>query len=480
MTSAAKNEFASNSSSMPDTTPTTKPRAQRLADGKNLRDAIPRSSHALWKPPVSRADIVAILEESNHDRLPNLIPLRFARMLQSPLAFLRGSAAVMAADLAVLPTTNIRVQVCGDCHLQNFGWFATPERNLIFDITDFDESRQAPWEWDVKRLVASVVLASRELQVPAPEEIQKQLGRATAKSYREHLAQFEAMSPLELWYMRLDAAELMKRSPDIGSKTRCQQIIDAASKRTIDQLLPKITHRDHNNQLQLKDHPPLISHPTQFEPLLKEIHGLIQQYRGTLSDERRVLLDRYQMVDVAYKVVGVGSVGLRCGIILMLDPDDAALVLQIKEARASVLEKFVGKSVRTHHGHRIVHGQRLMQAASDQFLGWANDSEGRGYYFRQLRDMKLSIDTSQMSTSDLEEYAQLCGWGLARAHAKAGDPSTISGYLGSGEAFDEALGEFGIAYADQSEIDFETLKAAAKSGRIPVASDPGLKKGSLD
>ncbi len=480
MTSAAKTEVDSNSSSIPDASQSNKPRSQRREDGKKLRDTVPRSSHAVWKPPVGRADIVAMLEESNQDRLPNLIPLRYARMLQSPLAFLRGSAAIMAADLAGLPSTNIRVQVCGDCHLQNFGWFATPERNLIFDITDFDESRRAPWEWDIKRLVASVVLASRELKNPASKSVQEQLGRATAKSYREHLALFETMTPLELWYVRLDATELMNRSTDIGSKNRCQQIIDAARKRTMDKLLPKITQRNDDDQLRLKDDPPLISHPTQFDPLSTEIHGLMQQYRGTLSDERRVLLDRYRMVDVAYKVVGVGSVGLRCGIVLMLDPDNSALVLQIKEARASVLEKFVGKSVRTHHGHRIVHGQRLMQAASDQFLGWANDSEGRSYYFRQLRDMKLSIGIDQMSTSDLEEYAQLCGWGLARAHAKAGDASMISGYLGSGESFDEALGEFGIAYADQSTIDHETLKAAAKSGRIPVAKDTGSKKGSFD
>ena len=469
----------SNPSIIPDATNSTKPRLQRREDGRRLRDVNPRSTHAVWKSPANRTDVVSILEESNQDRLPDLIPLRFARMLQSPLAFLRGSAAIMAADLAGLPTTNIRVQSCGDCHLQNFGWFATPERNLIFDITDFDESRRAPWEWDVKRLVTSVVLASRELQLPLSPPIQEELGRVTAKSYREHIAEFEAMSPLEMWYVRLDSTELMKRSPEIGSVTRCQQIVDAARQRTIEHLLPKITERV-NGKLQFKDRPPLISHPAQFDRLQTEIHAIIQQYRETLTDERRVLLDRYQMVDVAYKVVGVGSVGLRCGIILMLDPDEAPLVLQIKEARASVLEKFVGKSERTHDGHRIVHGQRLMQAASDQFLGWANDSAGRCYYFRQLRDMKLSIGIDQMSMADLRDYAQLCGWALARAHAKAGDASTISGYLGSGEAFDEALGQFGIAYADQSVIDFETLKAAAKSGRIPVATDPGLKKGSLD
>ena len=479
MSSVLDTSIVANPSSIPDTAHSAKSRSERHNDGKKLRDVIPRSSHAEWKPPFNRADVVSSLEESNQDRLTDLIPLRFARMLQSPLAFLRGSAAIMAADLASLPTTNIRVQSCGDCHLQNFGWFATPERNLIFDITDFDESRRAPWEWDVKRLVASVVLTARELKVPASKSRQEELGRATVKSYREHLAEFETMSPLEMWYVRLDATELMNRSPEIGTKERCRQILDAARQRTIDQLLPKITQRV-NGKLQFKDRPPLISHPTQFDRLPKEIHALIQQYRGTLSDERRLLLDRYRMVDVAYKVVGVGSVGLRCGIILMLDPDDAALVLQIKEARASVLEKFVGKSDRTHHGHRIVHGQRVMQAASDQFLGWANDSEGRSFYFRQLRDMKLSVGIDQMTLTDLEDYAKMCGWTLARAHAKAGDASMISGYLGSGETFDEALGKFGLDYADQSEADFQALQTAADSGRIPVAKDPGLKKGPLD
>ncbi len=446
----------------------TRMRSQRQAAGKALRESSPRSAHALWNPPADRADIVTLIEESNRDRLPELIPLRYGRMLRSPLACYRGSAVVMAADLASLPTTNIRLQSCGDCHLSNFGWFASPERNLVFDINDFDESRTAPWEWDVKRLVVSVVLAARGLN--ASKSSQRELGQAVAREYREHLTAYEPLGPLEMWYERLDANELLNDASEIGTKKRSQQMIDAARQRTIDKLLPKITERV-DGKLRFADRPPLIFHPTQFDQFLREIHGLMQQYRSTLSDERRVLLDRYRFVDVAYKVVGVGSVGLRCGIILMLDPDDSPLVLQIKEARASVLDKFVGPSDRTHHGHRIVHGQRVMQATSDMFLGWANDSDGRSYYFRQLRDMKMSADVERMSLPDLEEYIRLCGWGLARAHAKSGDASSITGYLGTGSQFDEALGEFGMAYATQSERDFETLQKAAKSGRIAVTSE---------
>ena len=451
----------------------TQSRSERQAAGKALRDSIPRSAQAHWTPLANREDIVAILEETNRDRLHDLMPLRYARMLQSPLACLRGAAAVMAADLAGLPTTDLRLQSCGDCHLQNFGWFATPERNLIFDITDFDESRKAPWEWDLKRLVASVVLASRVLN--ASKSQQKDLGKAVAQEYRLHLAEYEAFSPLEMWYQRLDTNELLFHKSDIASQQRFQQIIDAARQRTMDKLFPKMTERVNGN-LRFKESPPLIFHPTEFEHYFGEVHSLIEQYRHTLSDERRVLLDRYRLVDVAAKVVGVGSVGLRCGIILMLDPDEAPLVLQIKEARASVLEKFVGRSERPHHGHRVVHGQRVMQAASDMFLGWASDSVGRSYYFRQLRDMKMSAAVESMCLPEFEEYARMCGWGLARAHAKSGDVSQITGYLGTGEAFEEAISEFGMSYADQAERDFESLQKAAKSGRIPVADDPRLTK----
>jgi uncharacterized protein (DUF2252 family) len=421
--------------------PTSLTRAQRRARGKTLREVVPRSAHAEWKPPEARGDIVALLEESSQGRLPDLIPLRYGRMLRSPLACLRGSAVVMADDLSHLPTTNIRLQSCGDCHLQNFGWFASPERNLIFDINDFDETRTAPWEWDVKRLVASVVLAARGLG--ASKARQLVLGQAVVKEYRERLAGYESLSPLEMWYVRLDAAALLDHAPEIAARGRSQEILASARQRTMDHMFPKMTQRV-DGKLRFQDRPPLIFHPPKFDEYLHEIHGLMQQYRGTLSDER----------------------------LLMLDPDDCPLVLQLKEARASVLEKYVGRSERTHHGHRIVHGQRVMQAASDLFLGWASDSEGRDFYVRQLRDMKLSLDIERMALSELEEYARLCGWGLARAHAKAGDASSITGYLGTGSQFDEALARFAFAYATQAEEDFATLKQAAASGRIAAAKIP--------
>ena len=450
-----------------------KTRLERRAAGKSVREAVPRSVHAAWKPAADRPDIVSLLEESNQDRVEELIPLRYGRMLQSPLAFLRGSAIVMARDLSGLPTTGIRLQICGDCHLQNFGWFASPERNLLFDVNDFDETRTAPWEWDVKRLAASVVLAARALK-ESPSD-QRALAESVVQEYRDRLTEYEQLSPLEAWYARLDAPALLNREMGADSKKRAQLILDAARQKTVDKLLPKLTERV-GGALRFKDRPPLISHATDNHNYLETIRKLMVGYRSTLSDERQLLFDRYRLVDVAYKVVGVGSVGLRSGVILMLDPDDAPLVLQIKEARASVWEKYVGPSARTHHGHRIVHGQRVMQSASDIFLGWANDSKGRSYYFRQLRDMKLSVNLDRMSLPELQDYSRLCGWALARAHAKAGDASGIVGYIGSGEAFSEAISAFATAYADQTECDFGTLQNAEKSGRIRavVTPDPSI------
>lgn len=444
---------------------------QRQAAGKALRETVPRSVHAAWKPTASRSDIVSLLEESNKDRVPDLIPLRYGRMLRSPLAYLRGSAIVMAEDLAGLPTTNIRLQSCGDCHLQNFGWFASPERNLVFDVNDFDETRLAPFEWDIKRLVASVVVAARGMK--ASKSQQQELGRIVVGEYRERLAQYAQLAPLPMWYERVDSTALLNRTTDPAMKRRFQELVDSARQRTVEKLLPKLTERV-DGHLKFKDRPPLLFHPPHFDKFLSEIQIVIDKYRATLSDERRVLLDRYRLVDVAYKVVGVGSVGLRCGIILMLDPDDSPLVLQIKEARASVLEKYVGMSQRTHHGHRIVHGQRVMQAASDIFLGWGNDHDGRSYYIRQLRDMKISIDVEGMSITELQDHVRICGWALARAHAKAGDAASISGYLGTGTQFDEALSDFAMAYANQVQADFETLRAAANSGRIVAKDDTDL------
>lgn len=442
--------------------------AEKLASGKSLRESVPRSSHAKWDPPKNRPDLVAFLEESNRDRIPALIPLRHSRMLKSPLACFRGSAGMMADDLAGLPKTGLRIQICGDCHVHNFGWFASPERNLIFDINDFDETRNAPWEWDIKRLVVSAVLAARS--IGAAKSNQRNLVQSIVREYRERLAAYTGLPPLEMWYQRLDAQVYLTHVADLDSIKRAQRTVESARQRTVDRILPGMIGLADGNTRFL-DRPPLVFHPANLEKFLSEIRDNIHVYRTTLLDERRQLLERYKFVDAAYKIVGVGSVGLRCGIILMHDCNGSPLVLQIKEARASVLEKHVGPSERRHHGHRIVHGQRLMQAASDLFLGWSDDSSGRGYYFRQLRDMKLSLNVERMSLKELEEYGQLCGWALARAHAKSDDCSMITGYLGSGDSFDQAIGDFGLAYASQVESDFEQLQKAAKAGRITVMDE---------
>lgn len=441
----------------------------RRAAGKALRPLVPRSAHATWSPPRDRGDVIDLLEESNRDRVASLIPMRHSLMLKSAFAAFRGSAAMMAADLARLPTTNIRLQSCGDCHIQNFGWFETPERNLIFDITDFDESRRAPWEWDLKRLVASVVLAARQLGKPA--DIQQAMAKAVTQQYRERLIEYERLSPLEMWYQRLDEQELMKHPSYVAGRQRCQEIIRLGNEGTLHKRLSDFAE-EKEGVWRFRDKGSKIFHPDGTEVFFGDLQPLMDQYRQSLSDERRVLLDRYRVVDFAIKVVGIGSVGLRCGIIMLMDNDQSPLILQIKEARASVLEKHVGKSDRPHHGHRVVHGQRLMQAASDLFLGWANDSLGRCYYVRQLRNMKVSTDLETMPTKEFEEYVLMCGWALARAHAKSGDVSPIVGYLGNSDTFDNALAQFGISYADQAEADFQILKQAAASGRIPVADHP--------
>lgn len=443
-------------------------RDERRAFGKALRKTVPRSAHGTWTAPTDRADVVQLLEQSNRERLPELVAVRHARMLKSPLTAFRGLPSVMAHDLAGLPTTDIRLQCCGDCHLQNFGWFASPERNLLFDITDFDETRNAPWEWDVKRLVVSVVLAARELE--ADRERQHALVRTVASEYRERLADYSALEPLAMWYERLDASAVLDHARGPSARRRMRQTIDSARQQTIERLLPDLVDRD-NGRWRIKEQPPLFFHPRRTAQYRDEVTDLMASYRESLPDDRRQLLDRYRLADAAYKVVGIGSVGLRCGMLVLRDADAGALVLQVKEARASVLEPFVGPSRRAHHGQRVVHGQRVMQAASDVFLGWATGHAGRHYYFRQLRDMKLSVQVSTLSVAELEDYARLCGWALARAHAKAGDATAIAGYVGKSEALDEALGAFAVAYADHVEQDFEVLQRAAQSGRIQAAPD---------
>lgn len=445
-------------------------RDERLAQGKSLRDKLPRSVHGNWQPPANRRDPIDILEESNQQRLPELIPIRYGRMIRSPFTFLRGSAPLMAYDFASLPNTQITVQACGDCHLLNFGLFATPERNLVFDINDFDETHPAPWEWDLKRLVVSFVIAGRDNNLS--EKDCQSLAEECVRSYREHLRKYSKMSPLEVWYTRLDMRDIIEMSPDDKAKQRREKIAEKARQRVIENLFPKITTQVGGRHRFIQQ-PPILYRPNE-EDLEEKIQEGLEDYRQSLSDERRVLLDRYRLEDYALKVVGIGSVGTRCFITLFFSEENHPLILQIKEARRSVLESYTSKSIYDNQGQRVVVGQRLMQSSSDIFLGWTRGRRGYDFYVRQLRDMKFSFPLEEVSVSQLEQYAFFCGWTLARSHAKSGDSATISGYLGKGDQFDEAMGKFAIAYADQTEQDYAALVEAVNSGKVEALIEEDL------
>jgi len=440
--------------------------AERQAFGKSHRENVPRSSHANWQPSPNRADPIELLQQSNQGRLPELIPLRFSRMLASPFAFLRGAASIMAADLATTPATGIHVQAGGDCHLANFGAYGTPERNLIFDVNDFDETMPAPWEWDIKRLAASIVVAGRHNKISAKSC--QEAATAAVCAYRERMNEYAQMTAIEVWYSHIDVSFLIASSVRMKEQKSLKQSVNKARQQTAESLLLKSTvvvdgHR------RIVDTPPLVFHAPSDDPLEAELRSVFHQYRHTLRDDLRVLLDRYHLVDVAMKVVGIGSVGTRCAVALLMAEDNDSLFLQIKEARTSVLEPYVGKSGYQNQGQRVVAGQHLMQATSDLFLGWTRSDSGHDFYLRQLRDMKTSIDLETMTAIDLIGYAGLCGWALARAHARSGDPAVISGYLGENDKFDLAIANFAASYADQNELDYEMLTAAVKSGRIAVS-----------
>jgi uncharacterized protein (DUF2252 family) len=444
---------------------------RRKAEGKALRDSVPREKLGWWKHPKHRKDPIAILRESDPKRMPALVPIRYGRMLQSPFAFFRGSADVMAEDLSHAPTTNLCVQACGDCHLANFGGFATPERNVLFDINDFDETLPAPWDWDVRRLVASFVLAARF------REFSDKQGRKAAvvcaRSYRERMQEFSKLDPLRLWYTRISSDDILDSVP-ADRRKHTQRVIDKALARGGSELAyPKLADAV-GGQIHIKDQPPLIFHSegTLTHESLKLVETMLHGYRDTLAEDRRALLDRYRLVDVAIKTVGIGSVGTWCSVALLMSERNSPLFLQVKQAHRSVLERFIGKSVYPHHGQRVVMGQRLMQPASDLFLGWTTGRGGRHLYLRQLRDAKIKPDIDTFDVEVFDIYAGVCGWALARAHAKTGNiSSTISGYLGSSDEFDEAMGDFAVAYADQAEKDHAALKHAVHKGTIVVEEE---------
>jgi uncharacterized protein (DUF2252 family) len=440
------------------------PPTERAAIGRTLRQDVPRSAHAGWEPTRSRPDIIDTLEASNRGRLKSLVPIRYGRMLESPFAFLRGSAAVMAVDLAGTPRTGIRTQICGDAHLANFGGFATPERNLIFDLNDFDETLRGPWEWDLKRLAASIVVCGRVNGLR--DDDCRDAVLAAMRCYRERMRTYADMRFLDIWYERIDAEQALDHGK---SKLKpLEKAFDKGRRRTNVELLPKLAEQAEGTWL-IVDDPPLLTH--HVTALARRLPELFASYKLSLPADRRLVVERYRLVDLARKVVGVGSVGTRCYVALLLGSnDDDPLFLQIKEARRSVLEQVLGRATYSSHGERVVAGQRIMQAASDLFLGWTRVGR-RHYYVRQLRDMKCSVDLDDLDEDELTDYATLCGLATARAHACSGDAARIGGYLGKGDGFDEAIATFARAYADQTERDFETLVAAVRSGRIHARTD---------
>jgi len=446
-------------------------RVERRKQGKALREKCPRTAQAEWKPRSKSQDIIKLLEESDTDRIAGLIPVKYQRMSVSPFTFFRGTAIIQARDLANARVSAITVQVCGDCHLANFGGFASPERVLVFDINDFDETFPGPWEWDVKRLGASLILAARDRSFS--KTIADQAVRAAAASYREHMAEFAEMKVLDTWYAQvsIDAIkEYFRKDRDISARLAKKQ--KQALSQTSEAVIPKLTAVV-NGLRKIADNPPVIYHFHEFTRNFEKQHTkFIEEYKKSLNADRRHLYERYHWQDSAIKVVGVGSVGTRCYLSLLLADDDDPLFLQIKEARRSVLESPRGKSRYAHQGLRVVEGQRLMQAASDIFLGWARTT-GHDYYVRQFRDMKVSAEIETFRPSTLVGYATLCGWTLARAHAKAGGAAMIAGYLGSSDQFDDALAQYSEAYADQAERDFKTFQAAIRSGRLSTEPAKG-------
>ncbi len=467
---------------MPHLTP-----SERAARGRAARAEVPRSSHAAFTPAPGRRDAVELLESQAETRVPELVPIRYGRMLSSAFAFYRGAALIMASDLAGSPQSGLHVQLCGDAHLSNFGVFASPERRLVFDLNDFDETLPGPWEWDVKRLAASFAVAGRELGFSAKER--RAVVMETVGSYRRAMREFGGMRTLDVWYARLEVDELLaslRSQMKKGMVRRTEQTLGKARTRDSLAAFSKLTEIV-DGEPRIAADPPLIVPLRDLvtlgdveldqEEVLETLRELVRRFRATLQNDRRALLEQFRLVDVAHKVVGVGSVGTRAWIALLVGRDDQdPLFLQFKEAQSSVLEGFTAASAYSNHGERVVTGQRLMQTSSDIFLGWFTTDRGfdglpRDFYGRQLKDWKGSFDAAGATPQGTVLYARICGWTLARAHARSGDRIAIGAYLGSGDTFDRAIAEFSEAYADQNERDHKALSAAAAQGRIAIRTD---------
>ena len=445
----------------------------RRSVGREARRRSPRSSHADWPSPPASRDAVALVEGQNDDRLSWLVPIRRARMLASPFAFYRGAAKVMAADLATTPTSGLTVQACGDAHLSNFGMYASPERELVIDVNDFDETIAGPWEWDVKRMAASFMISAE--QSGFDRVVGKQVTGLSVASYRTAMADFAARRTLDIWYDHLPLSQLQRVDPTATKATRQQQARLEAKAQRRDSLSALASLAiEVDGKYRIRNEAPLLVPYRDLEPDIQAqlpvqlVYDVLNQYSTTLPDDRRQLLSRFQPVDVAIKVVGVGSVGTRCFIMLLEGRDrDDPMFLQVKEASHSVLEEHLTPSPYENQGQRVVEGQRLMQAESDIFLGWIRGPE-RDYYVRQLRDWKLSVDPERATPEQAGRYARVCGWTLARAHARSGDPIAISAYLGSSDAFDRAVTTFSVAYAKQNRRDHRAFADAVKDRKLAV------------
>ncbi len=468
--------------------------AERQSKGRVARVENPRVQLSVWKPAADRADPVALLTSQETTRIQELVPVRHARMAATAFTFYRGAALVMAADLAGLPRSGLEVQLCGDAHLSNFGLFAAPDRTVIFDVNDFDETNPGPFEWDVKRLATSFILAARDNGVPG--KVGRAAAEAAAASYRQSMAAFAGKREIDIWYDRIDVDRLVAAVRQLpggkgksATKGTSATKLEAKAEATIQGAAAKARLRDAwsaiekitevvDGQRRFRDQPPLLTRLTIAPDAVAVINALFRDYRATLQDDRQELLKRYEIIDMGHKVVGVGSVGLLAFVLLLRGRDeDDLMVLQVKQAQPSVLEAYTRKSAFTKHGHRVVTGQRLMQAASDSFLGWIDGPAGRSYYVRQLRDMKWSPDPASLNKERIGRYAVLCGHTLARAHARSGDAIAISAYLGTGKTFDKAITAFAESYADQTEQDFAAFTSAIADGRIAAHEDDGGAEG---
>ena len=447
--------------------PADSPAAAALERGRALRKSVPRRSHATWAPNHGR-DAVGAVIASNEGRVEDLVPIRIGRMLASPFAFLRGSAAVMAADLARTPVTGARVQLCGDAHLANFGIYASPERRLVFDLNDFDETHPGPWEWDVKRLAASFVVASRENGYP--EATARDTARAVGAAYRAWIRRYAGERALMVWYSVIPIEAIIEQAERVRRRGGVRISIEEAQRKDHLAALGRLSETAADGSWLIRHRPPLIQRLADDDPGRIAVPEIYRAYVRSLAPERRVLVEKHRFLDVAFKVVGVGSVGTHCYVALFAGPTGGPLVLQVKEARQSVLAPYVKGARRGHQGERVVTGQRIMQAVSDSFLGWTKGPSGTEYYVRQLHDMKYGFDVTAMRPEGVKLYAEVCAWALARAHARAGDPALIGGYLGPGDLFDEAIASFAVAYADQTERDHAALRAAVRAGRLPAES----------